>query len=477
MSYTFKRVKIIAGIGPAVHSEEAIEQLMKAGVNGYRFNFSHGTHEERDDQVRWIRAAAEKASKPVAIIQDLQGPKIRLGEIKDNYYEVHAGDELELTYGAEHQGNILPVQYDLATKVQVDQQVFIFDGKVRTTTISVNPEQRSIKVRVENDGFVMSRKGINLPDTDFGGDILTEKDLADIEYAASRDYDYVALSFVQRATDILQLREVLAKFNSDVKVIAKIETKPSIEDEELENIIKVSDGVMVARGDLATEVGAEIVPVVQRKILGLCQKYGKISIVATQVMASMVDAPEPTRAEVSDIATAVITGADAIMLSDETANGKHPVRAVHTMKKVILYTQEYAESDPIYNHKNQHSDDCDKSDAISAAAALLAEQLGVDAIIAETKSGATAFDIAAHRPSCPIVTVTSNKRVAQQLAILYASKNFLRPDGEKAGIQLAHELVESDFFKKSDIEVVIVSGRQPGLIGGTDTIRVRKIEQ
>lgn len=476
MSIVFKRVKIIAGIGPSVHSEEAINQLMEAGVNGYRFNFSHGVHAERDDQIRWIRAAAEKAGKPVAIIQDLQGPKIRLGEIVDNHYQVHKDDELELVFGATHEGTTMPVQYDLSAKVEVGQQVFIFDGKIRTTCIAVDKERKAIRVKVENDGFVMSRKGINLPDTDFGGDIITEKDMRDIEYGAKNDFDYVALSFIQSATDILKLKEVLKNLGSTAKVIAKIETKAAIDSYELENIVKASDGVMVARGDLAIEVGAEIVPVVQRKIIGLCQRYGRISIVATQVMASMVDAPEPTRAEVSDIATAVITGADCIMLSDETANGNHPIRAVHTMKRVILYTQEYADMQPIYNHRTTHDDDCMQSDAISASAVLLAEQLNVKAIVAETASGATAIDMAAHRPLCPIIAVTSNVRVAQQLAILYATKSFLRPDGERAGLELTKELVEKDFFQQRPITVVLVSGRQPGLIGGTDTIRVRVIE-
>lgn len=476
MPVVFKRSKILAGVGPAVDSYEMIEQMVLSGVNGFRFNFSHGANEERVQQTAWIREAAQKAGKPVAILQDLQGPKIRLGEVTNNYYEVKMGDELELVYGATHEGATIPVQYDLSAKVKVDELVFIFDGKVRTTTLAVDAERKAIRVRVENDGVLMSRKGINLPDTDFGGDILTKKDLEDVAFGATQDYDYVALSFVQSAADIINLRDILKQHGSTARVVAKIETKAAIEDDELEMIVKASDGVMVARGDLAVEAGAEVVPTVQRRIIGLCQKYGRLSIVATQVMASMVEAPEPTRAEVSDIANAVITGADCLMLSDETAMGKYPIRAVQAMKRVILYTQEHSDLAPIYNHADHHDEVCDCAGAISSSAVLLASQLGASAIVAETKSGATAIDIAAHRPELPIIAVTSDQRVAQQLCLMYATKSFVRPDGERAGLAQAKELVDANFFDKRPVEVVVVSGKQPGLIGGTDTIRVRIIE-
>ena len=330
--------------------------------------------------------------------------------------------------------------------------------------------EKSVTVRVENDGTLMSRKGINLPDTDFGGDILTEKDYRDLEYGAKTDIDYVALSFIQSASDVEAARGFLAEKGSTAHLIAKVETKAAMEDEELERIVEASDGVMVARGDLAVEVGAEIVPIVQRRIISLCQKHSKISIVATQMMASMVDSPEPTRAEVSDISNAVIVGADCLMLSDETANGSYPLEAVATMKRAILYTQEHAPVRPLDLPERTGS----QSAAICAAAKSLASQLDARAIIAETKSGATAAQIAAHRPSRPIISVTSEPRVAQQLALLYANKSFCRPDGERAGLELAKELVEQDFFDTGST-VVLVSGRQPGLMGATDTIRVRTL--
>ena len=443
---------------------------MSAGVNGFRLNFSHGTHEERDEQIPWIRQASEKAGKPVAILQDLQGPKIRLGGLSENT-SVKKGDEIILDYAAEHDGLTFPVQYNLAEKVKVGEPIYIFDGKVRTTVIEITSDT-AIKLRVENDGVLMSRKGINLPDTDFGGDILTPKDIADIEYGAQADIDYVALSFVQSAEDINNLRQMLVSLGSTAQIISKIETKAAIEPDTLRAIVRASDGVMVARGDLAVEAGAEVVPVVQRQIIELCRRYGKLSIVATQMMASMVDNPEPTRAEVSDVATAVILGADTVMLSDETANGSYPIETVKAMKKTILYTQEHL---PVASFDNVLIDSIAKRDAISAAAVKIAEQLKVNAIVAETRSGATAISIAAFRPNLPIISVTSEKRTAQLLALSYANKSFVHPDGDKAGLEVAKNLQAENYFDTDEqpVSVVIVSGKQPGVTGETDTIRVR----
>lgn len=473
MSVVFKRTKILATIGPATHSYEAVEGLAKAGVNGFRLNFSHGTFPQREEQLAWVRQASEAVGKPVAILQDLQGPKIRLGELIDNHFPVKMGDELTLDYAAEHNGTTLPVQYNLAEKMKPGEPLYLFDGKVRTTVLE-KVSDTAIRVKVENDGTLMSRKGINLPDTNFGGDILTPKDIEDINWGARRDFDYVSLSFVQSDLDIINLRRMLEELGSKAKVIAKIETKAAIKDDVLEAIVKASDGVMVARGDLAVEAGAEVVPIVQRRIIALCRKYGKLSIVATQMMASMVDAPEPTRAEVSDVANAVIQGADTVMLSDETANGHYPLEAVAAMKKVILYTQDRI---PVVNLDDQISSDTPELDAIAAAAVKLAEQLKVEVIIAKTKTGATAAAVAAYRPNLPIVSVTSDPRTAQQLALRYANRCYVRADGEQVAYELGVELKSQGYFGDTElVRVAIVSGRKPGVPGTTDTIRVRTIE-
>jgi pyruvate kinase len=471
MGIIFKRTKILATVGPATNSAELIEELILSGVNGLRLNFSHGDYDERTKQIEWIRQASKKIGKPVAVLQDLQGPKIRLGMLNENT-PVKKGDEILLDFAAEHNGLTFPVQYNLAEKVKVGEPIYIFDGKVRTTVLEIASET-AIKLRVENDGTLMSKKGINLPDTDFGGDILTPKDLKDIEYGLTQDIDYVALSFVQSPDDIHNLRQILLAGGSQAQIIAKIETKAAIKDDVLEEIVKATDGIMVARGDLAVEAGAEVVPIVQRRLIALCRKHGKLSIVATQMMASMVDAPEPTRAEVNDVANAVIQGADTVMLSDETANGNYPLETVAAMKRVILYTQDNAPVAPIHDEivaKNT------QLDAISTAAVRLAEQLKVAAIFCETKSGATAAQIAAHRPNLPIVSVTSEMRSAQQLGLSYANRSYVRPDGPESGFDLAKELKQTDFFGEGPATVIIVSGQQPGIIGTTDTIKVRVLE-
>lgn len=467
----FKRTKILATLGPPTSDPEMIEELILAGVNGFRLNFSHGEYPEREDQIRWIRDASNKIGKPVAILQDLQGPKIRLGLLKENT-AVKKDDEIILDYAAEHDGLTFPIQYNLAGKVKIDEPIYIFDGKVRTTVIEIVSDT-AIKLRVENDGVLMSKKGINLPDTDFGGDILTPKDLKDIEYGLTKDLDYVAISFIQSADDINNLRQILVAGGSNAKIISKIETKAAIREGVLEAIVEASDGVMVARGDLAVEAGAEVVPIVQRRIIGLCRKHGKLSIVATQMMASMVENPEPTRAEVSDVANAVIQGADTVMLSDETANGKYPLETVAAMKRVILYTQDNAQVVSIHDHIVNSRQ---QQDAISSAVVTLAEQLNVAAIIAETKSGATAASIAAHRPNFPIISVTSEPRSAQQLSLSYANRSYIRPDSSEAGLEIATELQEQGLFGEGPTTVIIVSGGQPGVIGMTDTIKVRVLK-
>ncbi|MFZ1243273.1 MAG: pyruvate kinase [Candidatus Saccharimonas sp.] len=475
MNSSIKRTKILATLGPATSTPETIAALINAGANGFRLNFSHGSFEERLDQISWIREASKNAGVNVAILEDLQGPKIRLGVLKDNHLDVKKGDELVLDHAIqEHDGSFnLPIQYNLADKVKVGEPVYLFDGKIRGEMIERSSDT-AIKIRVGNDGFLMSRKGLNLPDTDFGGDILTPKDLADIEFGADKDIDFVALSFIQSADDINNLRQIMLSHGSTAQIIAKVETKAAIKPEALKEIVKAADGVMVARGDLAVETSPEIVPIVEREIIRLCRKYGKLSIVATQMMASMVDNPEPTRAEVSDVATASILGTDVVMLSDETANGNYPVETVKIMADTLLYTQSRwpmndmpIEEGPVNRRRN----------AIAHAAATVAKQVEANVIIAETKSGATAARIAAIRPELPILATTPSARVAQQLALSYATRSYIRSDGEAAGINLATELLEQKFFGDdiSQVTTVIVSGQQPGVTGGTDTLQIRTL--
>jgi pyruvate kinase len=464
----FKRTKIIATVGPSTMSYDAVLELIKSGANGIRLNFSHGNHEEKAQQIKWVRKASKEYGKPVAVIQDLQGPKIRLGDF-EGIINVQTGQSLRFQYNADYEGTgIIPTQYDLSKKIKRGEALYLYDGKVRTTITSV--KDGVVHARAENNGILIKRKGMNLPDTDFGGDIITEKDKKDVAFGSTQDIDWVALSFVQTADDVSHLRKLLRALGSNAKIMAKIETKAAIEN--LEEIIQEADGAMVARGDLAIETLPESVPIVQRQIIGYGLKYAKPTVVATQMLASMTEMPEPTRAEVSDVATAVIVGADCVMLSDETANGQYPIEAVKVMKRIILYTQINQMVKAVFDDP---ADKTSKQYAICKAIIRLAETIGAKAIVAETKSGATALQIAARRPERPIIAVTSDARVAQQLAISYGTKSYVRPDSKYAAARLTDWMLKNKVLHKGDM-VVTASGRYPGVVGTTDTIKVRVLE-
>jgi pyruvate kinase len=463
----FRRTKIIATVGPATDSYEAILGLIKAGVNGVRLNFSHGTHDERTRQIKWIRKAAKACNRQVAIIQDLQGPKIRLGDF-DGVVNVKKGQTLSFAYEAEYVATgHLPTQYDISAKVKRGEHVYLYDGKIRAVVTSVR--EGVVRAEAQNDGILIKRKGMNLPDTNFGGDIITAKDKADLVYGSTQDIDYVALSFVQTADDIKKLRDLLRGMNGNAKIIAKIETKAAVDN--VEAIVQASDVVMIARGDLAVETLAESVPIVQRRIIGLGLQHATPTIVATHMLASMTEDPEPTRAEVSDIATAVLVGADAVMLSDETASGNYPVEAVTTMQRVIVYTESHSPLTVSF----PDNDKSGRQLAISTAILRLAEGVAAKAIVAETKSGATALQIAALRSGIPIVAVTNDLRTAQQLAIAYGVDSYQRPVDRLAATKLTNWLRQNKVLKKGDV-VVTASGRYPGVVGTTDTIKVRVLE-
>lgn len=464
---TYKRTKIIATVGPATDSYKAIKALIQAGANGIRLNFSHGSHEERVQQIAWIRKASQELSKPVAIIQDLQGPKIRLGDF-DGVVEVAAGDQLKFAYNADYATTgHLPTQYDLSTKVKRGERIFLFDGRVRTIVTRV--KDGVVYAEAENAGALIKRKGINLPDTDFAGDVITAKDRADLVFGSSQDIDYVAQSFVQSVTDVREMRRLMKSLNMDAKLIVKFETKAAVDD--MDAIVQETDALMIARGDLAVETLPEAVPIVQRQLIGLCRNYGKTVIVATQMLFSMTETLSPTRAEISDVATAVTLGSDCVMLSDETANGKYPIEAVATMKRVVLYTEANNPVKVSFPEVEEHS----RQTAISKAIISLADSIQANAIVAETKSGATALQIASYRDTLPLIAVTNNARTAQQLAIVYSVKSYIRPVSSHAATKLTDWLRKHKVLHSGDI-VVTVSGKHPGMVGTTDTIKVRVLE-
>jgi len=459
--------KIIVTIGPATASYEKIVQLIKIGANGMRLNFSHGNNKEFEQIITWIRKASKELHQPVAIIQDLQGPKIRLGDF-DGIINVASGQTLSFKYKSDYdRSKIIPTQYDLSKKVKRGERLYLYDGRIRTTITSV--KDGVIHCRAENEGVLISRKGINLPDTDFAGDVITPKDSKDISFGSTFGVEYVAVSFVQSADDVEKLKNKLTALGSKSKVIAKIETKSAIDN--IEEICRTADAIMIARGDLAIETEPESVPVMQRRIIGLGLHYKKPTIVATQMLASMTETPEPTRAEVSDVATAVIVGADCVMLSEETANGKYPMEAVKVMKRVITYTQRNSDVKATFPNLQQ---DNSPQYSISKAIINLALSVGARAIVAETKSGATAINIASLRSDSPIIAVTSDEHVNNQLAIVYGVKSYLRPIDKYAATQLTDWLLRQKVLKKGDF-VVTASGKYPGVVGTTDTIKVRSL--
>ncbi len=467
----FKQTKIIATVGPATDSYEAILALIKAGANGIRLNFSHGTHEERIQQIKWIRKASKEYGKPVAIIQDLQGPKIRLGDF-EGMINVQKGQTLRFQHKADYEDTgIIPIQYDLSKKVKRGERMYLYDGKVRVSVTSV--KDNVISGTAENDGILLQRKGLNLPDTNFDGDVITVKDKKDLAFGSTQDIDYVAQSFVQTPADIRNLRKIMLNLGIDARIITKFETKLAID--HMEDIVKETDVIMIARGDLAVEAPAESVPIVQRQLIGLGMKYAKPTIVATQMLFSMMEAPEPTRAEISDVASAVMVGADCVMLSDETANGKYPVESVETMKRVVLYTQENRPLKVIFPEAERDPNKTLRQSAISDVIISLSEKIKAKAIVAETQSGETVYQLASRRPEEPIIAVTADRRVANQLAIVFGTKSYVRPAEKLAITKLTNWLRKNRVLTRGDM-VVTASGRYPGVVGTIDTIKVRVLE-
>lgn len=469
LAASFKRTKIVATIGPASNSPEILEDLILAGVNAFRLNFSHGTHEEHGAVLKAARHLSDKHEKPVAVIADLQGPKIRVGALPSDGLAFVRDSVVRFKYGANYESHgIIPVQHDVSKYLKKGERIFLRDGQIQVEVDKI--EKGLITAKVLSPGLLYSNQGMNLPDSDMGGDILTPKDIADIEFAAHAQADYIALSFVQTAGDILGLKDRLKQLKSDMRVIAKIETAAAVKN--LEEIVIASDALMVARGDLAVETLPESVPSVQRRMIELARTHRKTIIVATQMLESMIQSPQPTRAEVSDVATAVLEGTDAVMLSGETAMGLFPVETVKMMKRIILYTEQEAAGTQALMPPFYASGE--RGNAISAAAVVLAHQLGAKVIIAETSSGQTARNISSLRPSVPVIMVTDHKRVYYQMALVWGGKSYFATSMEGATEAVIRELKAAGSIAKGDA-AVMASGHQPGLVGGTDKVVIKVV--
>jgi pyruvate kinase len=472
----FRRTKIVATVGPACESEEMLLTLMEAGADVFRLNFSHGDQAAKAELIQRIRDLSRRRQRAVAILGDLQGPKIRTGLMEGGALELVAGEAVTITTrevrGA---GRLIPTTFrELPRDVQRGDQILLDDGLMELEVLEVAGED--VRCRVVVGGLLKDRKGINLPGAAVSAPALTEKDRADLSFCLREGVDWVALSFVRSVADVLELKELILRQKGDLQVIAKIEKPQAVDD--FDAILEAADGIMVARGDLGVEMSPEKVPLIQKMIIRKCNEAGKPVITATQMLESMIEHPRPTRAETSDVANAILDGTDAVMLSAETASGKYPVEAVSLMVRVARDV----EGDPVLKEKVFHPIPEVRgyrrfSEAISQAACRVAENAGAAAILAFTQTGGTAAMVAKYRPALPIYAVTPSQAVRRRLA-LYAGVRSLRVDIEgdtEAQIRSVEEAVlEATDLKKGDV-VVITMGSPVSAPGTTNLMKVHRL--
>lgn len=460
--HSVKKTKIVATIGPSCDNYETMVELVRSGVNVFRLNFSHGTQEDKGRIIDIIEKINETLPYNIAIIADLQGPKLRVGEIENNALQITSGEKLTFTntkcIGTREK---IYVSYpNLHKDVVPGNKILIDDGKLEVKVIAVKPNN-DVEVEVTMGGILSSKKGINLPDTKISLPALTEKDLSDLDFVMTRTIDWVALSFVRRVEDIIQLREILRKNNSKSKIIAKIEKPEALNN--IREIILESDGIMIARGDLGVELPVEKVPLIQKEIIRKCMHRAKPVIVATQMMESMIDRSKPNRSEITDVANAVLEGADALMLSAETATGQHPALVIQTMSKIISEIEKTAYE---YNREDilspQSHSPSFLSDAICYSAAKLAKDLNCDALIGMTQSGYTGFMLSSYRPKAPLYIFSKEKSLINQLSLSWGVRAFFYDEEESLDdifFDQIRILKERGFIKIGD--VVVNTGSTP----------------
>jgi len=468
---SFRRTKIVATVGPAVDSPEVLRQLIQAGATTLRLNFSHGTQEDHRRRISLIRQISFELNQPVAILQDLQGPKIRLGKFKDGPISLRRGDPFKLTSrNVPATRDISPVTYSkLIHEVPPGATILLDDGRVELVVEAVDYEEQVLHCRTVVGGKLSDSKGVNFPGVTLSVPAMTEKDREDLLFGLNQGVDWVALSFVRTAQDVLELKELIAQQGKRVPVIGKIEKFEAFEN--LEAVIAACDGLMVARGDLGVEMPAEEVPLLQKKLIQQANFAGKPVITATQMLDSMVSNSRPTRAEVSDVANAILDGTDAVMLSNETAVGQHPVLAVETMARIAdrierdLPTRRYDETARSIPN------------AISQAVGSIAQQLSARAIVTLTKTGATARNVSKYRPNVPIIAVTPSVSVARQLQVVWGVYPLMVLDlpSSRQTFQAALNVAQERHLVLEGDLVIMTAGTIPGLSGSTDLIKVEVV--
>ena len=470
------RTKIVATVGPACNTYEKLLELVNCGVNVFRLNFSHGTHEDKTEVIEHIRRINHEYECNIAILGDLQGPKLRVGEIENNALKIEPGDVL--TFSNEKCiGNMekIYVSYpNLAGDVKTGNVIMIDDGKIEVKVVDIL-RNGDVKVEVIIGGILSSKKGINLPDTKISLPALTEKDLADLAFIIDQKLDWVALSFVRNVKDIVILRSKLDEKNSKLKIIAKIEKPEAVAN--IRDIIVESDAIMIARGDLGVELPIEKVPMIQKNIIRKCLHRAKPVIVATQMMESMIDRVKPNRSEITDVANAVLEGADAVMLSGETASGNHPALVVETMVKIIVEVEKEYRYNREEDLKPQPHSPSFLSDAICYNACKLANDVNADAIIGMTKSGYTGFMLSSYRPKSPLFIFSKEQSLINQLSLSWGVRAFFYSEEESLDSIIDDQiqiLKNNDYLKSGDI--VINTGSTPVQLHlSTNMLKVSKV--
>ncbi|GIV57422.1 MAG: pyruvate kinase [Bacteroidetes bacterium] len=469
-----RRTKIVCTLGPSSSDRETIRALIAAGMDVARLNFSHGTHAEHRRVIEYVREEAARAGRVVPILQDLQGPKIRIGNVRDGAVLLHEGQTLVLTTEPleESTAERVYVNYPtLAQDTEVGGHILLDDGQLELEIIE--KREHEVVTRVIVGGLLRSRKGVNLPNIRTSTPALTEKDLEDLEFGLSMGIDFVALSFVRDESDVTDLVRRVRESGRRVGVIAKIEKPEAVE--RIDQILAKADGIMVARGDLGIEMRLSKVPGAQKRIIKKCLAAAKPSITATQMLESMIENPRPTRAEVSDVANAVLDGTDAVMLSGETAMGKHPVRVVEVMDQIIREAERHYGQ--IIDYQPGRHASLDVTEAISYTAYQIAAEVGAVAIVCLTASGATARAITRHRPRVPVYAFTDDERVVGQLALSWGTKAFAIPfqSDTDEGVSCVHRVLLEHGLARSGDLIVITAGMPLPAKGRTNMVHVSRI--
>ena len=470
-----RRTKIVCTIGPSCNTPESIDALLHAGMNVARLNFSHGSHEDHAATIKNLRDCAERENTPLALMQDLPGPKDRTGKVKKGGITLREGSEFTLTTDAVlGDDNRVSIEWlDLPRHVKIGQIIRLGDGSMKLEVKSIS--STDIVCTVMAGGRLTDNQGISLPCLVIERASITEEDWEHLEFGIRHKVDFVALSFIRDASDIQMVKDFLGKHNATIGVIAKIERPEALEN--IDAIIAIADGIMVARGDLGIQVPIQKVPMIQKKLIQQCNLAGKPVIVATQMLESMVDSPYPTRAEATDVANAIFDGADALMLSEETAIGRYPRDAVSIMAQIAIEAENALPYDEILAAKGKMLEP-KTDDAISYAACYTARQLGAAAIIAFTTSGGTVRRVARNRPRIPILAITPNETTRQRLLLSWGVSSFRIPVSDKMTdlfLKGAKVAKESGFAHEGDI-VIITGGVPIGFAGGTNLLKVEKIK-